>query len=282
MKPITIEIHKNDGIPAFGAWCAGSMEEGQSQILLNVKACLSNCVDEYGNEIEHCPKEKLWIIIETLMHEFGHALQEFFDMEFTEEKLEEIIDGYMNEHAKSKQQKGKIDFSKELQSSNSVSLVQKRFDWPNQILVRDVDSFEECDGQTIYVCESADFLEWVYDRLICQHKENPLMDYMIKFKDVIKHHRKMNRDLSCFIAQEKQNEEDEARLLPEDQSWQETLIAARKDCDTINDLLQAVRQQRDTLAEVLAEETGRKIHFINGEAIMQIGKNPYCTKTTED
>ena len=28
-------------------------------------------------------------------------------------------------------------------------------------------------------------LEWIYERLICVHEENPDYDYMLKFKEII-------------------------------------------------------------------------------------------------
>jgi hypothetical protein len=93
-KRIQIEVHRADCIPAFGGWCAGSMKENEPTILLNVAACLLPCVDENGEEIPHTTEEKKWLMISTLMHEFGHALQEFFDLEMTEERVEELAAEY--------------------------------------------------------------------------------------------------------------------------------------------------------------------------------------------
>lgn len=43
-------------------------------------------------------QDKKWLMISTLMHEFGHALQEFFDLEFTEERIEELVVEYENNY----------------------------------------------------------------------------------------------------------------------------------------------------------------------------------------
>lgn len=89
-----IRVYRDDSIPAFGAWCAGSLKEGEPTLLLNVAACLIPCVLEDGTDVNHTVEEKKWLMISTLMHEFGHALQEFFDLEFTEEGIEKIADDY--------------------------------------------------------------------------------------------------------------------------------------------------------------------------------------------
>lgn len=86
-----VRVMRDDSIPAYGAWCAGSMADGQPLILLNVEACFSNGVDDDGEVVELSAEERKWVAITTLMHEFGHAMQEFFELEFEEDRLEEII-----------------------------------------------------------------------------------------------------------------------------------------------------------------------------------------------
>ena len=89
-----IRVYRDDSLPAFGAWAAGSMKDGDPTIILNVSACLLPCVDDVGEDVNHTTEEKKWIMIGTLMHEFGHALQEFFDLEFTEDRIEELTMDY--------------------------------------------------------------------------------------------------------------------------------------------------------------------------------------------
>lgn len=90
----TIRIYRDDTLPAFGGWAAGSLLEGNPVLLMNVAACLSPCVDEHGAVVPMTAHDKKWLAITTLMHEFGHALQEFFRMEFTEEEIEQICEAY--------------------------------------------------------------------------------------------------------------------------------------------------------------------------------------------
>lgn len=89
-----LRVYRDDTIPAFGGWYAGSLKDGDPTILLNVAACLLPCVDDEGTEVSHTVEEKKWLMISTLMHEFGHALQEFFDLEFTEARIEELVTDY--------------------------------------------------------------------------------------------------------------------------------------------------------------------------------------------
>lgn len=93
-RPVRIRVWRDDAIPAFGGWAAGSLKDGQPTILLNVAACMMGGFDEEGNPIEATTKDRKWLMISTLMHEFGHALQEFFDLEFTEERIEEMATEY--------------------------------------------------------------------------------------------------------------------------------------------------------------------------------------------
>lgn len=90
-----IRVWRDDSIPAFGAWAAGSLSDHrEGVILLNVGACLLGGLDEEGNRVEMTTEDSKWLLITTLMHEFGHACQEFFDLEFTEERIDKIVQEY--------------------------------------------------------------------------------------------------------------------------------------------------------------------------------------------
>lgn len=89
-----IRIWRDDSIPAFGGWAAGSLKDGEGVILLNVATCFLGGVDEQGNRVEMTTEDSKWLAITTLMHEFGHACQEFFALEFTEEQIEKIVADY--------------------------------------------------------------------------------------------------------------------------------------------------------------------------------------------
>lgn len=98
LHPLVVRVWRDDSIPAFGAWCAGSLKDGNPAVLLNVEACLSPCVTEDGEEVKSSVEEKKWLMITTLLHEFGHALQEFFGMEFEEDRLERIVEEYEHQN----------------------------------------------------------------------------------------------------------------------------------------------------------------------------------------
>lgn len=81
-----IKVYREDGIPAFGAWCSGSLKADDGTILLNVEACLVELADEDGKPIE-CNRAR--VVIESLMHEFGHALEEALGIEHDEVLIEQ-------------------------------------------------------------------------------------------------------------------------------------------------------------------------------------------------
>jgi hypothetical protein len=91
---VNIKVARDDTIPAFGGWTAGSLQYGDPIALLNISACLSNPVNELGEPVSMSIQEKKWLMISTILHEVGHALQEWFVSEFEEERLEQIVDGY--------------------------------------------------------------------------------------------------------------------------------------------------------------------------------------------
>ena len=81
-----IVVLKNDEIDAFGAYASKSVKEGKAIVLLNVEANLST-------SIEHkIPLKEMFV--ETLMHEVGHALEEWFDLEFDEDRIDRITESY--------------------------------------------------------------------------------------------------------------------------------------------------------------------------------------------
>ena len=80
-----LEIWKDDNCDGFAAWCAES-SNNKPMIVLNLGASLMASIESNTE-----PKE---LIIENLMHEFGHFLEELFKKDFDEEFIEKVIESY--------------------------------------------------------------------------------------------------------------------------------------------------------------------------------------------
>ena len=81
-----IVVVRGDDIPAFGAWGSGSLKDEQGLIILNVEACLENMADENGKPVE---MNRARVVVETLMHEFGHAVEEALGIEHSDTLIED-------------------------------------------------------------------------------------------------------------------------------------------------------------------------------------------------
>ena len=91
-----IEIKKYDGLGALGGFAQGSVKDGTGIILINTKALFKDgeLVFEDGSAVKMDAEERKRILIETVMHEFGHALEEFLDSEFDEDFIERVTESY--------------------------------------------------------------------------------------------------------------------------------------------------------------------------------------------
>lgn len=86
-KKITVSIIRHDEMDAFGAYGAKSIHSPEGGIiLLNVDATF-NAAAEYNLDAKN-------LMIETLAHEFAHALEEALGLEFDEERVESIVNSY--------------------------------------------------------------------------------------------------------------------------------------------------------------------------------------------
>lgn len=90
-KTIKFQIEKADGMEGFAAYRVSPAKAKHKTILLNVYATFLAALEE---DIK--PKE---LILEHLMHEFGHAMQEFLDIEFSEEQVEKFIKSYCDKYS---------------------------------------------------------------------------------------------------------------------------------------------------------------------------------------
>jgi hypothetical protein len=97
-KPtITLEVYQHDWLPGFAAFHSdGERAEGATKhIVLNLGSLL--CAVESGD----LPKQDLpYMIAESLMHETVHALEEWAGVEFSEERVEELLTKYREKYAR--------------------------------------------------------------------------------------------------------------------------------------------------------------------------------------
>lgn len=84
---IHIEIQKHDQLEGFAAYVVSPQDDGKRVVLLNVYATLAAALEE-----DISVKE---LVLTNLMHEFGHAMQQFLDLEFNEDQVERIIASYI-------------------------------------------------------------------------------------------------------------------------------------------------------------------------------------------
>jgi len=88
-----IKIFQNDELNAFGAYASKSIKNGLGIVLFNLEANLETT-------LEHKDISFKEMFVETIMHEVGHALEEFYDLNFSEERIDKIIDSYREKYRK--------------------------------------------------------------------------------------------------------------------------------------------------------------------------------------
>lgn len=81
-----VNVIRHDGIDGFACYASKSILKNGGIVLINIEGLIDACTE---NNLDI--KEAL---VETLMHEVGHALEDWFDLEFNEERIEKIIGSY--------------------------------------------------------------------------------------------------------------------------------------------------------------------------------------------
>ncbi len=90
-KKFKIQVYKNDEIDGFAAYASPSIKKNEfGVVVFNLEASLGVCIEENISFKE--------MFVETIMHEVGHALEEFYDLEFSEERIEKITDSYRQKY----------------------------------------------------------------------------------------------------------------------------------------------------------------------------------------
>jgi len=88
---LKVKVARCDKIPAFGAWADGSLKNGDGVILLNVEAVFGDLVDDKG-KIVKCNRAR--VLVETLMHEFGHAVENALGIKYDDTMIENASSKY--------------------------------------------------------------------------------------------------------------------------------------------------------------------------------------------
>lgn len=89
-----VKIVKDGQIPAFGAWVCKSLKAKDGTILLNVDAMFGELVYGDGSRATISNKERKMHLVEVLMHEFGHALEEHFGLPHSERRIHAAVGKY--------------------------------------------------------------------------------------------------------------------------------------------------------------------------------------------
>ena len=111
-KRMAIRIVRVDGMGGFAAYTAGTVHQrgattidfGKKRglVLLDVEALFDDtCIEaEGGAAVKRTPEEKRRLLIEVLMHEFGHALEDFLDSKFDEGWIEKVTESFKHKEVK--------------------------------------------------------------------------------------------------------------------------------------------------------------------------------------
>lgn len=94
MTNLKLTVRRSDIIPAFGAWHHCGECEFDNTILLNLEAIFGECLYSDGTVAEMTNQDRKEVLLDTLMHEFGHALEQSLGLEIDEVRLERIIASY--------------------------------------------------------------------------------------------------------------------------------------------------------------------------------------------
>lgn len=96
---IKVRIERQDNLEGFAAYLTPSLtQNGEGVVLMNIEATFHSAV---------LPEEEspIDIMIESIMHEVGHALQEFFGKEFSEEQVESVVEKYRERYLPDRSEK---------------------------------------------------------------------------------------------------------------------------------------------------------------------------------
>lgn len=88
---LRIEVHQQDWIPGFAAFLddGEAADTGKAHVVLNLGSILA--MVQTG---DMDPKEVPYFVAESIMHEVMHALEAWAGVEFSEERIETLLEQY--------------------------------------------------------------------------------------------------------------------------------------------------------------------------------------------
>jgi len=108
LEKLKFKIVRADGFEGYAGYMQGSInnkepmilefDPGCALLLLNVEATFGeNSMLFDDGTTSPPPEDKKRHIISALMHEFGHALEEHFALEFNEDWIERVVESWKEE-----------------------------------------------------------------------------------------------------------------------------------------------------------------------------------------
>lgn len=87
----TFKFYAVENVPFIGAYRCGSFNEGEPQIMFAMDFATYTLKDEPKGNLSETFKD---MMLQTLVHEFAHAMQEMLDKDYNELEVEKILGAY--------------------------------------------------------------------------------------------------------------------------------------------------------------------------------------------
>jgi len=98
---IKIKVYQQDWMPGFAAYVEGSVKEKNAHILLNIGGLLG-LVNDKTISADELP----YIVVECLLHEFIHVIEDWTNSKFSERKVNALVKKYRKYYSNKKMRRG--------------------------------------------------------------------------------------------------------------------------------------------------------------------------------
>jgi hypothetical protein len=89
---MTVTVIRSNNLPSFGAFLDYGADTRCPVVLLNVEATAGGIVYDWdGKRVPMTRPERKRMLVTTLMHEFGHALERHFALKANEQEIDRAI-----------------------------------------------------------------------------------------------------------------------------------------------------------------------------------------------